>query len=286
MLFKKYAGILIMLVFIRMDSFPRDSEIIYLWTSKIPDEDILKYPVRLYPDTTRGVLRITDITDPIITVYAPHGKHNFGTGVIVCPSGGYKYLAINIEEEIAKWLNQLGITAFVLQYRVPGKQKVALQDVQRALRIIRINSANWKLDINKIGIIGFSAGGNLAARAATSFNEITYSPVDNIDSISSWADYALLIYPSQLASVKNQKIISQLTVDKHTPPMFLFVASDDPFGIPLQFADALYKAKVPFELHVSLKRGHGYGLRQGNAAAEAWPVLAEKWVKQILYNNR
>jgi len=259
-----------------------NNEVIHLWPGKVPGEDSTKHPPRLYHDTSRGVVRITDITDPVITVYTPMGKQKTNVGMIVCPGGGNKYLAVNIEgEEVAAWLNQKGITAFVLQYRVPLKQKGALQDIQRSLRLIRSNAAKWKLDVNKIGVIGFSAGGILSARAGTSFKTITYPPIDAIDSLSCRPDFALLIYPGSLATGADHKLIPDLIVDKNTPPMFLFVANDDTIGLPLSFAYALHDAMIPMELHVYPKGGHGYGLRMGNPAAEAWPVLAEQWMKQM-----
>lgn len=268
------------------NGFSQTNEVIHLWPGKVPGEDSSKHSARLYPDTSRKVIRITDITDPIITVYAPNSKQKTDAGVIICPGGGFKYLAVNIEgEEIAKWLNQIGITAFVLQYRVPRKETGALQDIQRAFRIIRSNVSKWQLDSNKLGVIGFSAGGTLVARAGTFFNKITYPPIDAIDSISCRPDFAMLIYPASLASTLDHKLISELAVDKNTPPMFLFATNDDRIGLPLSFANALHDAKVPMELHVYPKGGHGYGLRKGNSAAEVWPKLAEIWMKQILKIN-
>ncbi|MEO5782674.1 MAG: alpha/beta hydrolase [Ginsengibacter sp.] len=283
----KHTVIFIVFILTIPNCFSQSNEVIHLWPGKVPDEDSLKHPARLYHDTSRGVVRITDITDPIITVYLPKSKQNTNAGIIVCPGGGYKYLAINIEgEEVAAWLNQLGITAFVLQYRVPLKQQGALQDIQRALRLIRSNASKWNLDKNKIGAMGFSAGGNLSARAGTSFNKVIYPPVDAIDSLSCRPDFAILIYPGSFSTGKEHTLITELVVDKNTPPMFLFGTNDDAVGLPLSFAYALYDAKIPLELHVYPKGGHGYGLRKGNPAAEAWPVLAEKWLKDFFETKK
>lgn len=282
----KHTGILVMLILITISCFAQNNEVIHLWPGQVPGEDSMKHPARLYPDTSRGVVRITDITDPVITVYTPQGKQKTDVAMIVCPGGGNKYLAINIEgEEVAAWLNQKGITAFVLQYRVPLKQAGALQDIQRAIRLIRSNAAKWKINVNKIGVTGFSAGGNLAAHAGTSFDKVTYPRIDKIDSFSCRPDFALLIYPGSLASGADHKLLPELAVDKNTPPMFLFVANDDAVGLPLSFAYALHDAKVPMELHVYPKGGHGYGLRKGNPAAEVWPILAEQWMKQMMILN-
>lgn len=283
----RHAGIFMMLVLAVTNCFSQSNEAIHLWTGKVPGEDSLKHPARLYHDTSRAVIRITDITDPLITVYLPADEQKTNAGIIVCPGGGFKYLAINIEgEEVAKWLNQLGITAFVLQYRVPLKQEGALHDIQRAMRLIRSNAAKWKLDTHKIGVIGFSAGGILSARAGTSYNKVIYSPIDKTDSLSCRPDFAMLIYPGSFASGPDHTLNPELSIDKNTPPMFLFAANDDAIGIPLNLASALHDAKVSLELHIYPKGGHGYGLRSGNPAAETWPILAEKWMKQILNNNK
>jgi acetyl esterase/lipase len=168
-------------------------------------------------------------------VYLPNDKQKTNAGIIVCPGGGYKYLAVNIEgEEVAAWLNQLGITAFVLQYRVPLKQQGALQDIQRAMRLIPSNAAKWNLDNTKIGVMGFSAGGNLSARAATSYDPVTYRPIDAADSLSCRPDFAILIYPGSFSRGLEYKLFPELIVDKNTPPMFLFVANDAAVGFAVK----------------------------------------------------
>lgn len=282
-----HTGMFVLLILMITNCFSQSNEVIHLWPGKVPGEDSLKHPARMYPDTSGKVIRITDITDPIITVYVPSGKQKTDAGIIVCPGGGFKYLAVNIEgEEVAKWLNQIGITAFVLQYRVPRKETGALQDIQRAFRLIRSKASEWKLDTHKIGVIGFSAGGILSARAGTSFNKASYIPVDKIDSLSCRPDFALLIYPGSLTVKPDYKLMTELMVHKNTPPMFLFATNDDAIGIPLSLAYALHRARVAMELHIYPKGGHGYGLRKGSPAAEACKMLAEKWLTQILNNKK
>ena len=269
--------------FLVTNCFSQNNEVIHLWKNAVPGSDSLKHPARVYPDTRGNVVRLTDITDPIVTVYRSKNSQQTNAGVIISPGGGNKYLAMNLEgTEIAAWLNTMGITAFVLQYRVPNQQKGSLQDIQRAIRLIRSKAKVWSIDTNKIGVMGFSAGGNLSARAATNFNDRTYAPEDKIDSFSCRPDFALLIYPGSLSKGADHKLIPELPVEKNDPPMFLFVANDDPIGLPLSFAYALHEAKVPMELHVYPKGGHGYGLRAGNPAAEAWPKLAENWLRILL----
>lgn len=224
------------------------------------------------------------MTDPIITVYKPEASKNNGVGIVICPGGGYYILAIDLEgEEIAKWLSELGYTAFVLQYRVPKKQEGALMDAQRALRIVRADAKKWNVDPNKVGIMGFSAGGSLSARTSTRYNDKTYEPVDKYDKVSCKPNFTALIYPAYLDKGENRSLTPELKVDSLTSPMFIFQTADDKLGnSALVMAQALRDAKVDVELHLLAKGGHGYGLRQGNTAAETWPALMEEWLKQFI----
>lgn len=258
----------------------QQGEVVHIWPGNVPGEKSVKHPAELYPDSSGNVVRVTNITDPVMTVFRPEAKNNTGMAVIVCPGGGNKYLALNSEgDEIAAWLNTLGITAFVLQYRVPMKQNGALQDIQRAVRIVRDRCSKWSLNTDKIGVMGFSAGGNLAARSAVLFNEKSYEMVDDADTASCRPDFAVLLYPGSLSSGKEHTLKPEFAVGADTPPVFIFVANDDAIGLPLSFGYALHDAKIPMELHVFPSGGHGYGLRKGNPAAEAWPKLAEVWLK-------
>lgn len=260
----------------------QEKDIIHLWPGAVPGETGPKKAAVPTKDTSKGVVRLTDVTDPLIQVFTPaRGKAN-GAGVIVCPGGGYQILAINLEGyEIARWLSEQGYTAFVLQYRVPQKQEGALQDVQRAIRIVRSRAAEWQIKPEKIGVLGFSAGGSLSARASTLYNKRTYTPVDASDSSSARPDFALLIYPAYLDQGANRSITPELQIDEHTPPAFLFATADDPYAnSALVMAGALRDAKIPVELHLYARGGHGYGLRPGNSAALAWIALAARWLER------
>jgi len=262
---------------------PTASSTIHLWPGTVPGETAPKHAAVQTPDTGRNVTRLTDVTDPILSVYTPKtGVTNLHTGIVVCPGGGYNILAINLEgEEVAQWLCSLGYTAFVLQYRVPKKEAGALQDVQRAIRLVRHQAAQWHLQAEHTGVMGFSAGGSLSARASTLYDQNTYPPVDDADKLSCKPAFAALIYPAYLDQGPNRSITPELKVNGETPPMFLFGTADDPYGnSALVMAGALRDAKVPVELHFYALGGHGYGLRQGNVAAEAWPALLEKWLKK------
>jgi Esterase/lipase len=259
-------------------------EIIYLWSGKVPGELKEKQPPVIDTSKNDKIIRFDEVTNPAIEVFLPDKAINNGSAVIVCPGGGYKILAYDLEgTEIAGWLNKLGFTAFVLQYRIPDKKEGALQDVQRAMRIVRNNSQKWNIDPEKIGVMGFSAGGSLSARASTLFNKKTYPPVDKSDSLSCRPSFTMLIYPAYLDQGPNLTLTPELDLNKDVQPIFIFQTADDPYGnSALVMAGALRNAKLPVELHFLSTGGHGYGLRQGKVAAETWPLLAEKWLGVIL----
>jgi len=274
---------LIAITMLSMNSYSQNSEPVYLWPAQVPGETESKHEPVQTPDKSRDVIRLTDVTNPAFLVFKPSKENNNGAGVIVCPGGGYEILAINLEGyEIADWLTKQGFTAFVLQYRVPKNQEGALMDAQRAIRVIRNDAVKYGLKPNQLGIMGFSAGGSLSARAATLSSKKTYSPVDKADSLSCRPDFALLIYPAYLDLGTNRALTPELIVDKKTPPMFLFATADDTYSnSALVMATALRDAKVPVELNLLANGGHGYGLRKGNIAGETWPKLAEIWLKNI-----
>jgi len=275
---------LIALTMLSISSYSQNQKPVYLWPDQVPGETGIKHDPVQTPNKDRDVIRLTDVTNPSFLVFKPSKATNNGAGVIVCPGGGYEILAINLEGyEIAEWLTKQGFTAFVLQYRVPKKQEGALMDAQRAIRIIRNDAGNYGLNPNQLGIMGFSAGGSLSARTATLFSKKTYSPIDKADSLSCRPDFALLIYPAYLDLGTNRSLTPELTVDQKTPPMFLFATADDTYSnSALVMTTALRDAKVPVEMHLLAKGGHGYGLRSGNIAGETWPKLAETWLKNII----
>ena len=262
-------------------AFSQKNELIYLWPGKVPGEPKEKQPPSGDASRKDNVLRYSEVTNPAMEVFLPNAAKRNRSAVIVCPGGGYKILAYDLEgTEIAAWLNNLGFTAFVLQYRIPDKKEGALQDVQRAMRIVRVNSQKWNINPEKIGVMGFSAGGSLSARASTLFNKKTYHPVDKADSLSCRPSFTMLIYPAYLDQGANLSLTPELELSKEVPPVFIFQTADDPYGnSALVMAGALRNAKLPFELHMLATGGHGYGLRPGKVAAETWPLLAEKWLR-------
>ena len=275
---------ILLLTLIASESFSQKKDIIYLWPGKVPGELKEKQDPVLDPARKANEVRFAEITNPAVEIYLPDPSVRNGAGVIICPGGAYRILAYDKEgTEIAAWLNKLGYTAFVLQYRIPDKQEGALQDAQRAIRLVRRNATKWNLDPEKIGIMGFSAGGSLSARTSTHFNKKTYTPVDEGDSLSSRPTFAMLIYPAYLDQGPDKTLTPELKLTKDTPPIFIFQTADDQYGnSALVMASALRDAKLPVELHILPTGGHGYGLRPGKPAPDTWPVLAEKWLKDVL----
>jgi acetyl esterase/lipase len=276
--------VFLLLLFLSISTNAQKREIIYLWPGKVPGELKEKQPPVIDTSKNDKILRFDEVTNPAIEVFLPDKAINNGSAVIVCPGGGYNILAYDLEgTEIAGWLNRLGFTAFVLQYRIPDKKGGALQDAQRAMRIVRNNPHKWNIDPEKIGVMGFSAGGSLSARASTLFNKKTYPPVDKSDSLSCRPSFTILIYPAYLDQGPSLTLTPELELSKDVPPIFIFQTADDPYGnSALVMAAALRNAKLPVELHILSTGGHGYGLRPGKVAAETWPLLAEKWLGIVL----
>lgn len=266
---------------------------IKIWPGKVPGEESFVLPE---PDPKAkapkddGVLRIATVTDPTLTLFrAPADKAN-GTAVLICPGGGYNILAFDKEgTEIAEWLNSLGVTAAVLKYRVPRRDKdmphaAPLQDAQRGLRLMRQNAKEWGINAHTIGILGFSAGGNLTVMAGTHWDETTYPKQDAADDLSCRPDFLIPIYPAYLADEKTPGSLNPLVrVTKETPPTFIAVTHDDQLrGMNAAlFYVELKRAGVPAELHIYTKGGHGYGLRPSENPVHTWPQRCEEWLRAM-----
>ncbi|MED5472145.1 MAG: alpha/beta hydrolase [Verrucomicrobiota bacterium] len=234
-----------------------------------------------------GKMRIAYVDEPSITVYkAPKDRSN-GTSVIIFPGGGYNILAWTHEgTEIAEWLNSLGVSAFVLKYRVPRRDPekphtLPLQDAQRAIRIVRSRSKEWGIDPARIGALGFSAGGHLAIMSGTHYGDKTYERIDDADDLSSRPDFLIPIYPAYLGDRKNRDQLSGLVdINKNTPPMFIAITHDDSdraYYSALLYA-ALKKSGVVGELHIYSKGGHGYGMRKSKDPVHTWPDRCADWL--------
>jgi acetyl esterase/lipase len=259
-----------------------------LWPGKAPGETKDLPPEGLMPPQ-RGqmeVKRLANVSTPQLAVYRPAGTPN-GTMVVVAPGGGYSILAIEHEgEEVAAWLNKVGVTVGVLKYRVPKRpgqspdNLAQLQDAQRALGLARQKAADWGVNPDRVGALGFSAGGHLVASLCTHFDKRTYDAVDAADALSCRPAFAVLVYPAYLHD-KDGNLKADLPVTKGTPPMFFAHASDDPVSSVGSVAlyRALHAAGVPAELHLFASGGHGFGLRPGKGPASDWPARCEHWMQ-------
>lgn len=246
-----------------------------IWPDKRPAEVVLKKGKMKQEMGDDDILRIQQMPVPTLQKF-PVVKSPKGKVVIVCPGGGYQILAVNHEgTEIAQWLNALGYTAYVLRYRVPDNREGALQDVQRAIRIARAENPG-----KQVGVMGFSAGASLTARAATLFQLPSYTATDETDTQSARPDFAALIYPAYMDEGEHHTLTPELTITEQTPPFFVFQTADDPYGnSALVISQALRNHKIPVQLHIYEKGGHGYGLRANLAeAASKWPKLMEEWL--------
>ena len=249
-----------------------------LWPSGAPGSEGQTAPEKV--TDTGGVRRISSIHRPSITAHLPSKENATGAAVIVLPGGRHQFLSIDNEgHAVAKWLADRGVAAFVLKYRLarePGSTyKVdvhALQDCQRAIRLVRSRAKEWNLDPHRIGIIGFSAGGEVATYAATRFDAGNSSATDPIDRESSRPDFQGLIYAG-IGKIGDE-------MPKDTPPAFIVVAFDDKpkVGIDVELFQKLRTASVPAELHVYNQGGHGFGMRDRPIPITNWPKLFYDWM--------
>jgi acetyl esterase/lipase len=255
-------------------------------------------PPKSTPDTPYRVagkpcLLVTNVTRPTLTVYRPDKEKDTGVAMVICPGGGYHALYWDIHgTEVAEWLRSIGITGIVLKYRCPrrpGEEKTEpapgpLLDAQRALSLVRSKADEWGIDSQKIGMVGFSAGGHLAGAAATQFDQRVYEPLDDIDKLSCRPDFAVMVYPGYLKLRDQEQLAPRVRVPAHTPPILLVVAGDDqnvgtPEGCAL-FYLALRRAGIPAELHAFVSGGHPFGVRKQGLPSDAWPQLCEDWLRQ------
>jgi acetyl esterase/lipase len=236
--------------------------------------------------------KITKVVEPKVTYYPAPADKNTGACVVICPGGGYSILAYDLEgKEVADWLNGIGVNAAVVHYRVPrskaeAKHEPPLRDTQRAIRVVRGHAEQWKLDVKRIGVLGFSAGGHLAAVASTNHKSETYEASDEFDKLSTRPDFTVLVYPAYLNGEPHNdslELKEEVPVDKDTPPAIMIHANDDrvsPINSVAYYL-ALRKAKVPAELHIFPSGGHGYGLRPSQHAVTGWPAIVERWMRHI-----
>ncbi len=240
---------------------------------------------------------MTNVTQPTMTVYSPKGK-NTGVAVVVFPGGGFESLAMDLEgTEVCDWLTPKGISCVLLKYRVPSlpydwrckcrpdgyaTPTLALEDVQRTMGLVRSHAAEWHINPQKIGVIGFSAGGYLVAEISTKFEHRLYAPVDEADKASCRPDFAVAIFPGHLAKGTNLELNPNVCVTPQTPTTFLLHAEDDDVDSvddSLAYYIGLKNAGVPVEMHLYAQGGHAFGLRPSNFPITRWPRLVETWLR-------
>ncbi|MFS4418749.1 alpha/beta hydrolase [Maribacter sp. 2307ULW6-5] len=256
-----------------------------------------------------GILRIAKVQEPTIEVYLPAKQNASGAAMLIFPGGGYRILAYDWEgTDMAKFLNSKGIAGIVVKYRLPSSvsQKdqhyVPLMDAQRAMRLVRAHAQNFHIDANKVGIMGFSAGGHLAATLGTHYADVVHGPLDQTDTLPARPDFMALIYPvttfgemghggsrrNLLGDAPTTALLDYFSTEKHvdkdTPPTFLLHASDDqvvPVENSLLFYTALKENGVPATMHIYPSGGHGFSLARGNVHLRGWTERLSEWMEAL-----
>ena len=278
--------------------------VVPLWDAgKVPDEPggIGEETTRPSPVLTRKEVEVTEsttlvtnVTLPSITIYRPDKDKDAHAAVIICPGGGYWNLYWQLEgEEVAKWANSMGMTGILLKYRVPRRPdepkgepaRRPLQDAQRAVSLVRSRAEEWGIDPQKIGIMGFSAGGHLAIATATSVEKRTYQSADEIDKVSCRPDFAIPVYSGYLKHKEKDELAPGLSVPKETPPVFLVHGGDDIISTPEHSVFmylALKRAGVPAELHIYATTAHDFGVRKSDRGHpfDKWTETCAHWLRQ------
>jgi acetyl esterase/lipase len=274
--------------------------IVEVWPGVPPDETGTIGPERdrMSPaldrtqvEVTESTRMITDVTRPTLTIHRPAKDTSSGAAVLIFPGGGYWNLYWQLEgEEVAAWLNTIGVTGIVLKYRVPRRPgepekepaRRPLQDAQRAVSLARSKAGEWEIDPERIGVIGFSAGGHLAIATATGFEKRAYPSIDDVDQVSCRPSFAIIAYPGYLKVKDKPELAPGITIPAGTPPVFLVHGGEDLIASPensVLLYLALERAKVPAELHVFAGASHDFGVRAGDRPCFAWTESCARWLK-------
>lgn len=275
-----------------------------IWPGDAPNQDGVQIDPEsvLTRDTPEAIdgptsQAIFNVSTPTMTVFPARGR-NTGAAIIVFPGGGFRTLAVTIEgTEICNWVTSRGMTCILSKYRVPytnhswnpelrrlmdPRPAPALQDAQRTIRLVRSRAEDLGIDPDRIGVMGFSAGGYLVAQSSNILEPV-YTPVDQVDQISSRPDFAIAFFPGHICRDDNV-FDPNLTVIAQAPPTFLLQAWDDPVDPicnSLMYASALNRAGVPSEVHLFATGGHAFGLRRNHSPDTVWPALLETWLAGI-----
>ena len=272
--------------------FAAEPVVVKLWPGGAPEKSGVKIEAEkeMPKKSADDVMRLTNVTEPMITVFKPE-KPN-GTAVLVCPGGGYGILAYEHEgSQVCDFLVQHGVTGILLKYRVPKRDpkdpgREALQDAQRAMGIIRHHAAEWGLKPDSIGILGFSAGGHLTVMTTLHANDRTYTTDPALDVEDATPNFAVPVYPAYLVSKEDPfHLLPGFEVSAKSPPMCFVHANDDSWSAT---ASALLyleykKLNIPCELHIYAKGGHGFGMRKSGGPVNDWPDRVAEWMKSMGY---
>ncbi len=268
--------------------------VVEVWPGKAPQDAGIEgaETTRIYQSKILGgpTLLFTNVTKPTLTIYRPAKDKNTRTAMLICPGGGYHNLFWELEgKEVAAWLNSLGMTGIILKYRCPRRPGDVknepplgpLLDAQRAVSLVRSRADEWGIDPRRIGMVGFSAGGDLVLRTATSFDKRRYEPIDAVDKVSCRPDFGVMCYSGYLKAKDKDALTPRIEIPAGTPPIFLAHSSDDEISNPEHsvFAYlALLRAGVPAELHIFATGNHDFGVRQNEKLPSSWPQLCAKWL--------
>ncbi len=274
--------------------------VVNIWPGAAPEEpgnigsETVRFPRKSdlrQVEVTEQTRLVTNVTEPSLTIYRPAKEKDTGTAVLICPGGGYWDLYWQLEgEEVAEWLNSIGVTGIILKYRVPRRPdeikgepaRRPLQDAQRAVSLVRSRAGEWGIRPQQIGMVGFSAGGHLVIATATSFEKRTYEPVDDVDKISCRPDFAIAVYSGYLKAKDKDEISPGLHIPAATPPIFLAHGGNDIVSPPehsvLMYL-ALRKAGVPAELHVYAAASHDFAVRPVDQPCSTWTQSCAAWLR-------
>jgi len=273
--------------------------VVDVWPGRPPDDhgSIGAERVRMSPkldrkqvEVTESTRLITDVSKPTLTIYRPEKDKDTGTSMLICPGGGYWDLYWELEgEEVAAWLNSIGVTGIILKYRVPRRPdepkdepaRRPLQDAQRAVSLVRSKAGEWGLDPHRIGMVGFSAGGHLVLATATRFARRSYEPSDDIDAISCRPDFVVAVYSGYLKAKDKSELAPGWHIPTDTPPVFLAHGGEDIISPPehsvLMYL-ALRRAAVPAELHIYAGAAHDFGVRASDKPCSKWIEACADWL--------
>jgi acetyl esterase/lipase len=274
--------------------------VVDVWPGKVPGdvgitgaEKFIELKVNGKPYEVAGkpTRWLTNVTRPTLTVFRPPQGKNTGLAMIICPGGGYHNLGWDVEgEEVAAWLNSIGVTGIILKYRCPRRPgdikgepaSGPLKDAQRAVSLVRSKAGDWGIEPRKIGMVGFFAGGHLVGATATNFEKRAYEPVDAIDRVSCRPDFAFMLYSGYFKVKGKDELSPTIRVTAGTPPLFLVHATNDPISEvdhSVVMYRAMKRAGVSVELHVYATGGHGFGVRPVGHPCATWTERCADWLR-------